>query len=366
MRKLLVTGAAGFIGSNFVRHWFEKHSDLIVMLDALTYAGNLRNLDSVMSERVKFFHGNICDSRLVSELLEKFEIDIIVNFAAESHVDRSISGPATFIETNINGTFSLLECARKTWKTYEGKRFHQISTDEVYGQLELTDAPFTEKVAYNPRSPYSASKAASDMLVRAYGNTYGLPFTISNCSNNYGPYHFPEKLIPLVIINCLTGKSIPVYGVGLNIRDWIHVFDHCSAIEAILLNGKAGETYNVGGECEITNLDLVKEICTQMDELFLKRPNLKSTFSSCPPSEGRSCHDLITFVADRPGHDKRYAIDNTKVFSELGFKPSVSIEHGIRTTIEWYLANQTWWGAILSGEYRNWVENHYEKTGLKK
>lgn len=330
MRKLLVTGAAGFIGVNFVYYWLQHNAaDRVVALDALTYAGNADNLKAASCDpRFRFVHGNIRDRSLVIELLRTEEIDTIVHFAAESHVDRSISNPGIFLETNVMGTFDLLEAARSVWLDAESPirehRFHHVSTDEVYGSLGLKDPPFTEKARYKPQSPYAASKAGADHLVRAYGNTYGLQYTISNCSNNYGPYQFPEKLLPLSILNMAYGKPVPIYGDGLNIRDWLYVDDHCRAIDLVLKKGRAGETYNIGGNSEYTNLDLVEILASILDELSMERRHVPH-------------RHLITFVADRPGHDRRYAIDAEKIRQELGFCPMVTVASGLRTTVQWYL-----------------------------
>jgi dTDP-glucose 4,6-dehydratase len=365
LRKLLVTGGAGFIGSNFVHHWARNHStDTLIVLDALTYAGNLSSLQAlVTNKKTQFIHGNICDKPLVDDLLKKHQIDTIVHFAAESHVDRSIVDPEAFVRTNIQGTFTLLRSALEAWKGhFEGKRFHHVSTDEVYGDLGLDDPAFTESTPYAPHSPYAASKASSDLLVRAYATTYGLPVTISNCSNNYGPFHFPEKLIPLMLLNCLRGKPLPVYGKGDNIRDWLYVEDHCSAIEAILLKGKTGETYNVGGENEVVNIEMVREICRLVDHLFVSNTALQERFSSCPAAKGQSCESLITFVKDRPGHDRRYAINQTKIATELGWHPKMKLQEGLRATVDWYLNNEAWWSEILSGEYKNWMARQYGQT----
>lgn len=327
----LITGAAGFIGSNFVRYMLEKYQDIkLISLDKLTYAGNLNNLSFLKNaHNHEFVKGDICDKDLINSLMRKYEINRIVHFAAESHVDRSITGPAEFIQTNLFGTFQLLESARqfwlneKKWNALDCK-FHHISTDEVYGTLSKSDPAFTEKTAYAPNSPYSATKAGSDHLVRAYYHTYGLPVTTSNCSNNYGPYQHSEKLIPTVIRSCLQNKPIPVYGDGSNIRDWLYVVDHCSAIDVILKNGKIGETYNVGGKAELSNIELVKNICDILDYL---KPSL-TKYS-----------DLISFVKDRPGHDWRYAIDNSKIQTELTWKPSYQIQNGLEETIKFYLSN---------------------------
>jgi len=347
MKKLLVTGGAGFIGSNFIHHWVQNHpQDRVINLDALTYAGNLENLKGVDgSANYRFVHGNICDTDLIRRLFDEERIDYVVHFAAESHVDRSITGPEAFISTNIHGTFNLLEAARKTWgDNLQGCRFLHVSTDEVYGSL-TTEAPaFQESTPFAPNSPYAASKAASDHLVRAYFHTYGLPVVTTNCSNNYGPYQFPEKLIPLVIMNSLEDKPLPVYGDGLNIRDWLHVDDHCRAIDRVLHAGELGETYNIGGCNEWTNIDIVRLICTTLDEM---RPGKK------PRSE------LITFVKDRPGHDQRYAIDASKIMAELDWKPEYTFETGIRQTVKWYLDNEQWWSRIRDGSYQEYYRQQY-------
>ena len=380
MSKLLVTGGAGFIGANFVHYWMAEHpQDTVVVLDALTYAGNKANLDPVADKANFYFvHGNICDTNLVETLLTEHSIDTLVHFAAESHVDRSISGPDAFIETNIIGTHSLLKAAKKVWidaPKAKGEpplphRFHHVSTDEVYGTLSPTDPAFTEETQYAPNSPYSASKAASDHLVRAYHHTYGLEVTTSNCSNNYGPYHFPEKLIPLVITNILANKPLPVYGDGQQIRDWLYVTDHARGIELVLKQGRLGECYNIGGINEWANIDIVKLVCKLMNEAFCQsehecssraqqaasslgtsslRENEGSLSSRFPNAtaaiEGRS-EDLITYVEDRAGHDRRYAIDPTKSTRELGYQPVESFETGIRKTVAWYLNNQVWWKGL--------------------
>ncbi len=353
MRSLLVTGGAGFIGSNFVHYMLSRHADIrITNLDVLTYAGVRESLDGLSApDRHSFVEGDICDERLVNSILADHEIDTIVHFAAESHVDRSISGPAAFVETNIEGTFNLLEAARAFWLRGNGTqrpvRFHHVSTDEVYGRLGPSDAPFSETTPYDPSSPYAASKAASDHLVRAYGRTYGLPFTISNCSNNYGPRQLPEKLIPLTLQRALAGEPIPIYGDGRQIRDWLYVDDHCAAIDAILERGSDGETYNVGGGNQPTNLEIVRRICRHLDSL---RP------AGAP-------HDrLITFVKDRPGHDRRYAIDFTKINRELGWEPTEDLDSGLKTTIRWYLDNEAWVDAVTSRpSYRSWVDQNYAR-----
>ena len=349
---ILVTGAAGFIGSNFVLDWFDYKKEDVVSLDLLTYAGNLENLSSLNGNpHHHFVKGNIGDRELISQLLQKHQVRAVINFAAESHVDRSISGPGDFIETNIVGTYHLLESVRSYWSDLDEHhkkdfRFLHVSTDEVYGSLSKTDPAFSETNRYEPNSPYSASKAASDHLVRAWHHTYGLPVLTTNCSNNYGPYHFPEKLIPLCILNALNGKPLPVYGDGQQIRDWLYVKDHCSAIRTVLEKGKLGETYNVGGWNEKANLDVVKTMCGILDELK-------------PKADGTKYESQITYVKDRPGHDRRYAIDATKLEKELGWKPNETFETGIRKTVEWYLNNQAWVDHVVSGEYKNWVEKQY-------
>ncbi len=347
MKRLLVTGGAGFIGSNFVRYWLERHpDDRLVNLDALTYAGNPENLADVQDRpNYRFVQGGIGDRALVETLFREEGIDTVVNFAAESHVDRSILGPDAFIQTNINGTFTLLEVARAAWDgAVDGRRFLHVSTDEVYGSLGPDDAPFTETHQYQPNSPYSASKAASDHLVRAYHHTYGLPVLTTNCSNNYGPYQFPEKLIPLMILNALEGKPLPVYGDGRNIRDWLYVEDHCSGIEAVLERGRVGEVYNIGGNNEWTNIDIVHRVCDRLDAL---RPGPKPY------------RELISFVRDRPGHDRRYAIDSSKMQRELGWTPAHQFETGIEATLEWYLAHLDWCDRVRSGEYRQYLQRQY-------
>jgi dTDP-glucose 4,6-dehydratase len=349
---ILVTGGAGFIGSNFVIDWLAQSNETVINLDALTYAGNRENLASLAGDqRHNFVHGDIGDSKLVSELLAKYQPRAILNFAAESHVDRSILGPGEFIQTNIVGTFNLLEAVRAYWSKLADPeknnfRFLHVSTDEVYGSLAKNDPAFTETHRYEPNSPYSASKAASDHLVRAYHHTYGLPVLTTNCSNNYGPYHFPEKLIPLMIVNALAGKSLPVYGDGQQIRDWLYVKDHCSAIRCVLEQGKPGETYNVGGWNEKANIDIVHTVCALLDELR-------------PRSDKKSYREQITFVTDRLGHDRRYAIDARKIERELGWKPAETFDTGIRKTLHWYLDNQGWVNNVLSGNYRQWIEQNY-------
>ncbi len=353
---ILTTGSAGFIGSNFVLDWFDQGDEALINLDKLTYAGNLENLASLKDNPKHIFvHGDIGDKALVSSLLARHRPRAVVNFAAESHVDRSIHGPEDFIQTNVVGTFHLLEAVRAYWSSLPEPdradfRFLHVSTDEVYGSLSKDEPAFTETHRYEPNSPYSASKAASDHLVRAYHHTYGLPVLTTNCSNNYGPYHFPEKLIPLMIVNALAGKSLPVYGDGQQIRDWLYVKDHCSAIRRVLEKGRPGEVYNIGGWNEKANLDIVHTVCRLLDELK-------------PRSDGKPYGDQITFVADRPGHDRRYAIDARKIERELGWKPAETFESGIRKTVEWYLENQSWVTNVLSGSYRQWVEKNYAERG---
>ncbi len=350
--SILVTGAAGFIGSNFVLDWLAQSDEKVINLDVLTYAGNLENLANLDGDaRHLFVHGDIGDCDLVSKLLAENQPRAVVNFAAESHVDRSIHGPEDFIQTNIVGSFRLLEAVRAYWSCLaepaKGQfRFLHVSTDEVYGSLGKDDPAFRETNRYEPNSPYSASKAASDHLVRAYHHTYGLPVLTTNCSNNYGPYHFPEKLIPLVIHNALAGKPLPIYGDGQQIRDWLYVKDHCSAIRRVLEAGRLGETYNVGGWNEKPNLDVVHSLCTILDELS-------------PRADGRPYKEQITYVHDRPGHDRRYAIDASKIECELGWKPAETFETGIRKTVQWYLDNQAWVANVTSGAYKQWLGKQY-------
>lgn len=354
-RRVLITGGAGFIGSNFTHYWAAAHpGDRIVVLDALSYAANRSNLSLLPDDRIRFVYGNIRDRPLVQDLLEREQIDTVVNFAAESHVDRSIDNPTEFIRTNVLGTQVLLDAARACWVGASPGtcRFHHVSTDEVYGSLDPGEAPFTEQHAYAPNSPYAASKAAADHLVRAYGATYGLPFTISNCSNNYGPYQFPEKLLPLCLVNLLEGRRLPLYGDGRQIRDWLHVNDHCRAIECILEQAQPGTTWNVGGQAESENIRLVGRLCEGVSRAFSADPSLAERFPACPAARGISCHEQIEFVRDRPGHDRRYAIDATRIERELGFRPSISLEEGITTTVRWYLDNEAWWRSIKDGTYR--------------
>jgi len=352
MKHVLVTGGAGFIGSNFVRHLLASEPEVrVVTLDLLTYAGRLENLENLPNpQQHRFIHGNICDRPLVDAILAEEAIDTIVHFAAESHVDRSISGPMPFIETNIVGTFTLLEAARNAWAEKSGPfRFHHVSTDEVFGALQPGDAPFSEKTAYDPHSPYSASKASSDHLVRAYGTTYHLPITISNCSNNYGPYQFPEKLIPLMILNGMMQKPLPVYGKGAQVRDWLHVEDHCEAILRILKQGRDGETYCIGGDNQPSNLEIVRTICDLLDQKL-------------PLANGQPHQSLIRFVTDRPGHDFRYDIDTAKIEQELGWKPKHSLQQGLDETINWYLSNTAWLQSVMQKEEFNaWLEQNYQQ-----
>lgn len=350
-RKLLITGGAGFIGSNFVYHWCQNYpQDRVVVLDALTYAGNRQTLASLEAKSaIKFVQGDICDRQLIEELLESEDIDTVAHFAAESHVDRSILGPGAFVQTNVVGTFTLLEAFRQRWNQREqprSDRFLHVSTDEVYGSLAPEDPAFTETTPYTPNSPYSASKAGSDHLARAYFHTYGMPTMITNCSNNYGPYHFPEKLIPLTCINILLGKPLPVYGDGQNIRDWLYVEDHCRALDTVINRGAPGETYNVGGNNEVKNIDLVEQLCELMDEL-------------APELPVRPSKQLITFVKDRAGHDRRYAIDASKIERELGWKPQETVAGGLRRTVKWYLEHQDWWQSLLSAEYQDYYKQVY-------
>lgn len=349
---ILVTGGAGFIGGNFVLDWCSQMDELVVNLDKLTYAGNVQTLaDCMDSERHEFVRGDIGDRDLITSLLLQHKPRAVINFAAESHVDRSIHGPGDFIETNIVGTYNLLEAVREYWTEQADLeranfRFLHVSTDEVYGTLEPLSPAFTEKNTYEPNSPYSASKAASDHLVRAWHHTYGLPVLTTNCSNNYGPYQFPEKLIPLMIVNALAGEALPVYGDGMQIRDWLYVKDHCSAIRCVLATGQIGETYNVGGWNEKPNIEIVRTICALLDEMS-------------PRLDGVCYEDQITYVTDRPGHDRRYAIDASKIYDELGWRPAETFETGIRKTVEWYLTNKQWVSNVQSGEYRKWIETQY-------
>lgn len=354
--NILITGGAGFIGSNLVCYMVKKYSDYnIVNLDKLTYAGNLENLKEVEgSSNYRFVKGDICDKGFLEKLFNDHKIDAVMHLAAESHVDRSILGPEEFIDTNIKGTFNLLEVAKSHWSggssdanVFDGKKFLHVSTDEVYGSISKEEGLFTETSPYKPNSPYSASKASSDHIVRAYFETYGLPTVITNCSNNYGPYQFPEKLIPLIILNALEGKSLPVYGDGGNIRDWLYVEDHCSALDVALHEGRSGNTYNVGGNNEWTNIDVVKEVCKILDELS-------------PSQAGASYESLIEFIKDRPGHDRRYAIDSSFIKKELGWSPKHKFEEGLRSTVKWYLDNKDWSSNVRSGDYENYYDTNYK------
>tara|TARA_S200000501_G_scaffold273328_1_gene257008 strand:+ start:436 stop:1512 length:1077 start_codon:yes stop_codon:yes gene_type:complete len=357
MSSLLISGGAGFIGTNFVRYWAKANpDDAITVLDAITYAGNKSNLASFLDRpKFKFVEGSICDGNLVERLFIEYEIDRVVHFAAESHVDRSIEGPDEFINTNIIGTYQLLKSANAIWsqRNISNHLFHHVSTDEVYGSLGLTEPAFSESNAYSPNSPYSASKAASDHLVRSYHHTYGLKTTTSNCSNNYGAYQFPEKLIPLCLINILKGKPLPIYGDGMQIRDWLHVDDHCRGIELIIKRGTRGDVYNIGGGNEWKNIDVVNFICEAVNELFAQSLELCALFPDSPCAKSIDARSLITYVRDRPGHDVRYAIDAGKIRSELGFSPSITFERGIKSTVKWYIDNQDWWLSILDKEYSN-------------
>ncbi len=366
-RNLLITGGAGFIGANFVRQWLAQgRAGRVIVYDALTYAGNIENLAGLDSDpRYGFVRGDICDEAAVRGLLEQDGIDTIVHFAAESHVDRSILGPDDFIRTNVVGTHALLKVAKALWldeKKVPRHRFHHVSTDEVYGSLGPDDAPFHEATPYAPNSPYSASKAAADHLVRAYHETYGLDTTVTNCSNNYGPYQFPEKLIPLTLINILHGKPLPVYGDGLQVRDWLHVADHCDAIALALLRGKSGEIYNIGGNCETANLHIVRTLCGLVDERLAARAELREAFPGSPAASGTAALALITHVKDRPGHDRRYAIDYRKAQRDLGYAPSRDLKHGLAETLEWYLSNRRWWEALLGRDYAAWLEKNYQQN----
>jgi len=365
MARLLVTGGAGFIGANFVHYWVQQYpQDRIVVLDALTYAGNHASLDSVAGrDEYRFVKGDIVDRDFVEALMREEHIDTLVHFAAESHVDRSISGPAAFIDTNIVGTHNLLQAARSVWLDGDdapaSHRFHHVSTDEVYGSLGPTDPGFSESTAYSPNSPYSASKAASDHLVRAYHHTYGLQVSTSNCSNNYGPFQFPEKLIPLMIVNVLDGKPLPVYGDGSNIRDWLYVEDHVRGIDLVIKQGAVGETYNIGGNEERANIDIVNTICASLDEALASEPDLAKRFPNAPAASGGQSASLITSVKDRPGHDWRYAIDARRIKDELGFSPQYDFATGLRKTIDWMLDEESWWRAVMDGSYRDWIATQY-------
>ncbi len=359
--NLLVTGGAGFIGANFVHFWEQKHpTSRITVLDALTYAGNAASLEGARAELVV---DDIRNQPRVEALLAERQIDTIVHFAAESHVDRSLHGPAAFVETNVLGTMAMLSAARAVWLGGSSPlphRFHHVSTDEVFGTLGPDDAAFSETTPYAPNSPYAASKAGSDHLVRAWHHSYGLQVTTSNCSNNYGPLQFPEKLIPLFILNALHGRPLPIYGDGMQVRDWLHVEDHCRGIEAVLLHGRVGETYNIGGGAELPNLTVIDTLCSAIDAAFAADPALATRFPDAPAAHGRPSASLKTRVADRPGHDRRYAIDERKARAELGYAPAHGFAAGLAETLDWYLANEGWWRSILDGSYRDWLATNYQ------
>jgi dTDP-glucose 4,6-dehydratase len=360
--KLLITGGAGFVGANFVLYWRRLHpNDLIVVLDALTYAGNRSNLDSIEEDRhFEFVHGDVCDAGLLQALFGRHDFDLVVHFAAESHVDRSIVSSGPFVRTNVVGTHTLLDCALASWKpSMASRRFHHVSTDEVFGSLGPDDPPFTEVSRYDPKSPYAASKAGSDFLVRSYAHTHSLPVTITNCSNNYGPFQFPEKLIPLMIVNAVSGEKLPIYGDGGNVRDWLYVEDHCVGITLVLERGRLGETYNIGGGAEVANSDLIGLLCDEIDRCFAADKGLAARFPRCPAASGGSTRGLIVFVKDRPGHDRRYAICGDKLVSELGFRARRTLTDGLRRTIDWYLSNEPWWRAVQTGAYRDWMKLQY-------
>ena len=364
MQSVLITGGAGFIGQNLVHAWrAARPSDRLVIVDAMTYAANVRSLEPLIADRsIHFVKGDIKDATLMRRLFEEHKFTRVAHLAAESHVDRSIADPEEFLQTNVLGTFTLLKTALDTWRStgaLDHSRFLHVSTDEVYGSLQLTDPAFSESSPYRPNSPYAASKAASDHLVRAYVETYRLPALITNCSNNYGSYQHPEKLIPLMIIHALEGKSLPIYGDGSNVRDWLHVSDHCAALLAVIERGRVGETYNVGGGNERNNKEVVGLICDTLDRAFAADTGLASRFPSCPAASGKSCRSLISFVTDRPGHDRRYAIDATKLAGELGNRCSVNFEDGLGRTIQWYVDYEDWWREVTSGAYKAWIDKNY-------
>jgi dTDP-glucose 4,6-dehydratase len=364
MQSVLITGGAGFIGQNLVHAWrAARPEDRLVIVDAMTYAANVRSLQPLIADRsIVFVNGDIGDAALMRRLFEEHKFTRVAHLAAESHVDRSIADPEAFLQTNVLGTFTLLKAALDAWRSaaaLDRARFLHVSTDEVYGSLELADPAFSESSPYRPNSPYAASKAASDHLVRSFVATYGLPALITNCSNNYGPYQHPEKLIPLMIIHALEGKSLPVYGDGSNIRDWLHVSDHCEALMGVIKNGRAGETYNVGGGNERNNRDVVGLICDTLDRAFAADSRLASRFPSCPAATERSCRTLISYVTDRPGHDHRYAIDATKLAGELGHRCSVDFDGGLGQTVRWYLEQEDWWRDVTSGAYKAWIDKNY-------
>jgi dTDP-glucose 4,6-dehydratase len=364
MQSVLITGGAGFIGQNLVHAWrAARPVDRLVVVDAMTYAANVRSLEPLISEReILFIKGDIRDAALMRRLFEEHHFVHVAHLAAESHVDRSIVDPEAFLQTNVLGTFTLLKVALDVWRSagvMDRARFLHVSTDEVYGTLKSADPAFSESTPYRPNSPYAASKAASDHLVRAYVETYGMPALITNCSNNYGPYQHPEKLIPLMIIHALEGKPLPIYGDGSNVRDWLHVSDHCDALMAVIERGRVGETYNVGGGNERNNRDVVALICEKLDRAFAADPSLAAHFPSCPAATQRSCRSLISYVTDRPGHDHRYAIDASKLAGELGNRCSVSFESGLDQTIQWYLEHEAWWRDVTSGAYKAWIDKNY-------
>jgi dTDP-glucose 4,6-dehydratase len=364
MQSVLITGGAGFIGQNLVHAWrAARPADRLVIVDAVTYAANLRSLEPLIADRsILFVKGDIGDAALMRRLFEEHKFTRVAHLAAESHVDRSIADPEAFLQTNVLGTFTLLRAALDAWRsagTLDHSRFLHVSTDEVYGSLQLTDPAFSESSPYRPNSPYAASKAASDHLVRAYVETYRLPALITNCSNNYGSYQHPEKLIPLMIIHALEGKSLPIYGDGSNVRDWLHVSDHCEALMAVIERGRVGETYNVGGGNERNNRDVVGLICDTLDRAFAADAGLASRFPSCPAASGNSCRSLISFVTDRPGHDHRYAIDAAKLAGELDNRCSVDFDDGLGQTVKWYLDHEDWWREVTSGAYKTWIDKNY-------
>jgi len=366
-KNILVTGGAGFIGANFVHYWLKTYPDnQVIVLDALTYAGNVANLSSAeKNPNFRFVHGDILNYELSVKLLREEKIDTIVHFAAESHVDRSITGPDAFIETNVKGTHELLKAAKTYWLDENpgmSHLFQHVSTDEVYGTLEANDPPFREDTPYAPNSPYAASKASSDFFVRSYQETYGLNTNISNCSNNYGPYQFPEKLIPLVITNILESKALPIYGDGQQIRDWLYVDDHARGIDLIIRKGRKGEPYNIGGINEWANIDIVNLVCDLVDQSIKDNTQLQKQFPNSPVCKGKTAKELITYVKDRPGHDRRYAIDPGKSNNEIGYQPAESFETGIKKTVDWYLKNENWWRAVMSGEYQDWIKKQYKNN----
>jgi dTDP-glucose 4,6-dehydratase len=364
MHSVLITGGAGFIGQNLVHAWrAARPDDKLTVVDAMTYAANVRSLEPLIQNHgIQFIRGDIGDAALIRRLFDENKFTRVVHLAAESHVDRSIVDPEAFLQTNVLGTFTLLKAALDAWRSsgsIDGARFLHVSTDEVYGSLEPDDPAFSESSPYRPNSPYAASKAASDHLVRAFGQTYGLPALITNCSNNYGPYQHPEKLIPLMTIHALEGKPLPIYGDGSNVRDWLHVFDHCEALMSVIERGRIGETYNVGGGNECSNRRVVDLICNAIDRAFVADPSLASRFPSCPAAAGASCRALISYVTDRPGHDHRYAINATKLVDELGQRCRVDFETGLRRTVGWYLDHEDWWREITGGTYKAWIDQNY-------